>query len=910
MTLPDPARWTRLSPLLDELLELDATARTQRLNALRGHDPDLARELESLLGASTSAQAAQFLSTRDHLPETEASDLIGKQIGAYVIESRLGEGATGSVWAASRSDGRFEGRVAIKLLHLSLIGRSGAQRFEREAAILARLAHPNIARLLDAGVTPEGQPYLVLELVEGQRIDLHCDEKRLGIEQRLSLFNHVLAATAHAHNHLVVHRDIKPGNIFVTPSGQVKLLDFGIAKLLQEDNETTSITVDGQRVMTPQYAAPEQLQGGTITTATDVYALGVLLFRLLAGGHPTSTDKASSAEVIRSTLESEPARLSSVLGRRGRDDQASQIAFARNTTPSRLQRDLRGDLDNIANQALRKDPSERYQTVAALAEDLRRFMAHEPVDARPDSLAYRGTKFVRRNRGAVAAGMLVLTSIAVGLAGTIWQAQKAEVAAQQATQERDKALRQLGYAESSSEFISFLLQEGADRPFTTPELLDRGKQLVDHQFSDDPAQRAHLQLMLAQLYGQATKPKEAEALLQRARTAAGTTSDLALQFDIECELATQYSDNGSIDQGRRIFDAAMARLAVTPVGDRAVLARCLYGRSQLVAFGGHAQQALDDIQAALSALGPPRPDQRSLAIQMHAKLAMAQNRLGLSAAGAQEMRRAVADLQSMGRGRTTLSRALQNDLGSLLARSGQTREAAEAYEKALSAAPSLAPNPALEANYARLLVELGRPLDAKPLIEHATAENEQRGSPRRAAMIPLAGALAWCDTLDFARCDTMLEAARSGLNKASMGQSNFAILEMRQGQSAMAQGALQAARSHLRQALAIYDAIPEPDPYVIQTRTLLSRVELKLGDLGAAQDLAALAVKQARDTKSGFEHSAWLGRALVAFGLAQQASGQIAQARNSWQEAVIELNATMGESTPASQEVRRLLAEF
>ena len=908
MTLPDHARWTQLSPLLDELMELNATDRIQRLSDLRALDLDLADELADLLDVSTRAQAAQFLSIHSFEPESEAPDLVGKKIGAYVIESRLGSGATGSVWQAYRSDGRFEGRVAIKLLHLSLIGRSGAQRFEREAAILARLSHPNIARLLDAGITPEGQPYLVLELVEGKRIDLHCDQERLNIQQRLSLFSHVLAAIAHAHSHLVIHRDIKPSNIFVTPNGQVKLLDFGIAKLLQEDSESASITVDGQRVMTPQYAAPEQLRGDAITTATDVYALGVLLFRLLVGEHPTSNEGATSAEVTRSTLETEPRRPSTVLSGGSRDMQVDGIAADRNTPPARLQRELRGDLDNITIKSLRKDPAERYQTVAALAEDLRRFLEHEPVSARADSLAYRCTKFVRRHWVGVIAGLLVFTSITAGVASTVWQAGRAEVAAQRAIQERDKALRQLGYAESSNEFIGFLLQEGSDQPFTTPELLDRGRQLVDHQFADDPAQRAHLQLMLADLYGQATKPKEAEALLLLARAAAGKTSDSALQIAIECQLATQYSDNGSLDQARTIFDTTMAALAAKPVSDQAVLARCLYGRSQLMTFSGNAPQALQDVQTAVKVLGTPRPDQRSLAIQMQAKLAMAQNRLGHSATAEQEMREAVANLQAMGRGSTALSRALQNDLGSLLARAGQPLRAAEAYEKAVKAAPNLPTSPALEANYARLLVDLGRPSDAKPLIEHAMKENALRGSPRRAAMIPLAGALAWCDTRDFARCDALLDEARNGLNNTSgMARSNVAMLEMRQGQAAWAQGKLQLASSHLQSALTIYDSLPGADPNAIQARTLLSRVELLLGERQLALGLATQAVAEARKIKSGFAHSAWLGYALTALGLAQQANGQPAPAKGAWQEASIELEATMGGSSPASQEARRLL---
>ena len=284
MTSSSQANWAQLSPLLDELLDLPEPERQARVAEVRAQNPQLGDELAALLTASQSDQVKDFLSKPllnpvDQAPE---STLAGQRLGAYVLESPLGQGGTGSVWRARREDGRFTGAVAIKLLHLSLLGRAGAERFKREGDILARLTHPNIAHLLDAGVTAGGQPYLVIELVEGERIDRHCDLKRLDVNARLALFDKVLSAVAHAHTHLVIHRDIKPGNILVTPDGTVKLLDFGIAKLLEDEataGEATELTRDGGRVLTPEYAAPEQLRGEAITTATDVYALGVLLYQ-------------------------------------------------------------------------------------------------------------------------------------------------------------------------------------------------------------------------------------------------------------------------------------------------------------------------------------------------------------------------------------------------------------------------------------------------------------------------------------------------------------------------------------------------------------------------------------------------------------------------------------------------------
>jgi len=409
------ARWLKLSPLLDELLELDPPARAARLDELRGQDAALAEELQALLAREAGMDDAGFLAS-PVLPRQLAQ--AGQTLGAYTLEQEIGRGGMGSVWRARRTDGRFEGRVAIKFLASGLFGHGHAGRFAREGQILARLAHPHIARLLDAGVTPDGsQPYLVLEHVEdGEPIDRYCERLRLGTRERVRLFLDVLAAVAHAHNRLILHRDLKPSNILVDRQGAVKLLDFGIAKLLQDDGldagAATELTRQAGRAFTPQYAAPEQVQGGDVTTATDVYALGVLLYLLLGGSHPTGTlpATASQLEQLRTVVEVEPKRLSEL--RRGRGDRMGA-------------RELRGDLDTIVAKALKKKPAERYANAAELAEDLRRWLAHEPVAARPDSRAYRAAKFLRRHRVGVAAGSLVALSLAGGIGVALWQAREA-----------------------------------------------------------------------------------------------------------------------------------------------------------------------------------------------------------------------------------------------------------------------------------------------------------------------------------------------------------------------------------------------------------------------------------------------------------------------------------------------------
>jgi serine/threonine-protein kinase len=371
-------------------------------------------------------------------------------IGAYTLLSPIGRGGMGTVWLARRSDGRFEGTVAVKLLNAELVGRAGGQRFAREGSILARLTHPHIAHLLDAGVSPAGQPYLVLEHVAGEHLDRYCDERRLPPEARLGLFLDVLAAVAHAHANLIVHRDLKPSNVLVSTEGRVKLLDFGIAKLIEGDVPSVppTLTREGGAAMTPAYAAPEQVTGGDITTATDVYSLGVLLYLLLAGRHPAEETLHTPADLLRALVETEPPRMSEAVARTTTEapERIATEAARRSTTPDRLRRQLRGDLDTIVAKALKKAPHERYASVGALADDVRRFLDHQPIAARPDAPAYRLAKFVRRNRATVALSAAALAALGAGVAGTVSQARRAT---RQAALAGDQAAR----AEAVSSFL-------------------------------------------------------------------------------------------------------------------------------------------------------------------------------------------------------------------------------------------------------------------------------------------------------------------------------------------------------------------------------------------------------------------------------------------------------------------------
>lgn len=411
MATLSPEQWREVSPLLDHALLLPENERDLWLESLRAEKRELAQLLQRLLAEHRTLAEERFLERSIVPPQ---ASLEGLEVGPYRLVSAIGSGGMGSVWLAERSDGRFERRVAIKFLNFAVVAEGGAERFKREGQILGRIAHPHIAELIDAGVMPNGQPYLVLEYVEGQAIDEYCDEHQLDVDARIKLFLDVLSAAAHAHANLVVHRDIKPSNVLVSNNGEVKLLDFGIAKLLEEDASSaaaTMLTVEGAGAMTPLFAAPEQVSGGAITTATDVYALGVLLYLLLTGQHPAGPGQHSPAELIEAITEREPPRASDTAALEGAEDRA-RVRFA---TPERLGRLLRGDLDTILAKALKKKPQERYASAAALADDLRRYLGHEPIRARPDTLGYVGAKFLRRYWLPVSAAAVVFASLAAGL---------------------------------------------------------------------------------------------------------------------------------------------------------------------------------------------------------------------------------------------------------------------------------------------------------------------------------------------------------------------------------------------------------------------------------------------------------------------------------------------------------------
>ncbi len=445
-------RLQQVEELFHAALELDPEARQGFLNEACDADRELRAEVEALLQAF--AQSPEFIVASSPLIGIQSdagqrgAAQLGERLGPYRLLREIGRGGMGEVYLAVRDDDQYRKQVAIKLVRRGMDIDSIIRRFRHERQILAGLDHPNIARLLDGGTTEDGLPWLAMEYVEGEPIDAYCDRRQLSINERLKLFRTVCAAAHYAHQNLVVHRDLKPSNILVTKDGEPKLLDFGIAKILDPElyGQTAEQTLSVMKLMTPGYASPEQVKGETITTASDVYSLGVILYELLTGHRPYRIAGRSPHEVLRVVCEEEPVKpslaVTRVEAKNGSDGSATtpeEVSRARDEQPERLRRRLAGDLDNIVLMALRKEPQRRYPSIEQFSEDVGRHLDGLPVTAGRGTFAYRSGKLVRRNKVLVAALALVMLSLLTGIILAMWQAREARQQAEIALQQRDNA---------------------------------------------------------------------------------------------------------------------------------------------------------------------------------------------------------------------------------------------------------------------------------------------------------------------------------------------------------------------------------------------------------------------------------------------------------------------------------------
>lgn len=582
----DAVQWQRVERLFHEAVALDPAQRAQFLARECGTDASLHSAVEALLQQDRSGvdpiEGAVSRAAHDLL-QNEAGALLGRRFGAWRLWEQIASGGMGAVYLAQRSDGQFEQRAALKILNPALLSPDARGRFNAERQILARLSHPNIAHLIDGGTTPEGIPYLVMEYIEGTTIDRYCEERRLDIRARLRLVQKLCSAVEYAHRNLVIHRDIKPSNVLVDAQGEPKLLDFGVAKLLASETPIAApvATVADLRAMTPRYASPEQIKGEPVTTSTDVYSLGLLLYELLTGRYPYREAKKTPSELTRAICETEPERPSSAA--RGGDRQAAGAG------PGILSRALAGDLDNIMLMALRKEPARRYGSPRELSEDLARHLADQPVTARPATLRYRAAKFVRRHRAGL--GAAVLLGVLVGAQAAFYT--------YRLIRERNAETAARVTAEEIAGFLESVFN-GADpnnvqgKKVTVRDLLDQAAVRIDTALRAQPAARARLMQVIGKTYADIDLPDKGVPLMRRAlalRVKLFGAESLPAAETMD-RLGFALSEAGHTREARELLEHALRTRSALSPGDSLATAEVLSHMADLETDDGRIPQAL------------------------------------------------------------------------------------------------------------------------------------------------------------------------------------------------------------------------------------------------------------------------------------------------------------------------------
>jgi eukaryotic-like serine/threonine-protein kinase len=871
MPAMDRERWKLIEPLLDHALDLPAAERDQWLTELSISSPEMALELTSLLSGDAEADNTGFMA------EPVALTLEGLELGAYTLVEPIGHGGMGTVWLARRTDGRFEGHAAVKLLNLARLSPSGQGRFRREGSVLARLTHPGIARLLDAGVSPSGQPYLVLEYIDGQPIDVFAREHSLGVDARIRLVLEVIAAVGHAHANLIVHRDLKPSNILVTRGGAVKLLDFGIAKLLDDGDSGrhTALTAEGSRAFTPDYAAPEQVRDGAITTATDVYALGVLLYLLVAGKHPTAEGCTSPVDEMRALFDVEPARLGM------------------------------GDLDNVLAKALRKDPRERYQTVAALGQDLERLLRHEPVTARRDSIVYRARMFVWRHRATVATAAALFAVLVAATAFSVAKMREAQ-------RERDAAFVATRRANAQAEFQSVLMSQVGDKPITMKEILDRGRTAVEREYATQPRLLTPILLQLADQYGSLNDIAIRGELIARAESLATSVADSASLLEARCDQMDNLRAQGKYDVAHTLLHR------LEPMFERAdprAVSLCLYEAAQLNVEAGPHERSGPEIGRALAIRDSLGLTNDLVYVGMLSTSADALYTEGRHREALDAMRRGIAIADQTGRGETLTQATLRHDLGDMLRGMGQTAQAEVVLHDALVQVARSDPS--------------GR-IPEQPLIHYAHAALFQGDADSAAKYFALLADQAVHDHNSYwhGRALFGLALAQLQLGKLADAQRSAATLKTIEEHLAIRSVDDQITDSRIidaRLAMARHDAaaartdvedVLRDQGYFDGKRRRVFHAALVLAAeaaLSLHEPTAALRyARDARDVSAldsaTVPRDAFVGEAQVVEARALLATGDTVSARQALDSAVTELRAGAGNAEARSVEAARLLA--
>lgn len=713
-------RWPMISRLFERALQIDDFDRRDAwLKAECGDDQSLYAEVRSLLIAHEESDTFLENSALEESTQIMESQIesywIDRNIGNWRIDKLIHQGGMGSVFLARRQEGGFEQVAALKIIRAEMASDFMLERFARERQLLARLEHPNISRLLDGGMTEDGVPWLVMEYVDGMPINAWCDAHKLAIDRRLELFEQVCHAVSYAHQKLIIHRDIKPDNILVNEQGVPKLLDFGIAKLQETDGTSGQQTVTGQRVLTPAYASPEQFRGHSIGTASDVYSLGMLLYELLAGAPPYRVDSSRSIlEIDKAICQDLPDPPSHRLRASVAVDSIRAVAENRCLTREQLRRELKGDLDVIVMKTLRKEPERRYASVDALSEDLRRYRAGLPVSARPDTAAYRTSRFVRRHWLGVGATAAVMLALVIGLAVALVQAD-------QLRQERDRTLQ-------VNEFLQDILVEadpfeaGADT--TVRDLLHQASDMVARRFSSQPDLEASLRLTIGKTQLNLMELDSADANLSRSvelnHLLYGPRGEPTLQSEIWLAwLAYRAGEHQLAEQRYRSI--------IDRLDDRhpwSLRAETLNELGIVLIDTGQIEQAQQAYQQALELWLENDPENLAVAV-LHNNIAGTWRSLESSDEAIEGYRRALALLrQHFPDGQNPYVATSMTNLAIMLQGQGTAEEALDLHRKSLDIRKATlgedhAATGMGHLQLGRWLLETGQPEQARPHIEAA-----------------------------------------------------------------------------------------------------------------------------------------------------------------------------------------------
>jgi eukaryotic-like serine/threonine-protein kinase len=787
----------------------------------------------------------------------------------------------GTVWLANRADGRFEGQAAVKILNLGLLTPTGQERLRREGSVLARLTHPGIARLLDAGVSGAGQPYLVLEYVDGKPIDQYIQHRRLAPDQCIRLFLQVLAAVGHAHANLIIHRDLKPSNILVTEEGVVKLLDFGIAKLVDsESGNGSALTIDGGRVFTPQYAAPEQVRGESLTTATDVYALGVMFYILISGHHPTNEGCRTPAESIRAILETEPARLGL------------------------------GDLDNILDKALQKQPGARYQTVSGLAADLERYLNHEPVSARPHSLRYRVAKFTRRNRTTVTAGVITAVGLIAATIFSVSQMRQAQLQRDDARVQRDRAVYQERRAAASSGFMELLLQSIAPtgKAYTMQEMLDEARKLLETDYRGDPRFMARMLVELADHYFELHDRTRELSLLARAEELATKSNEPGTAALARCRMAKTAADDGAAKDAERHLERASGYLARLHPAPLAPAVQCLRARATLARLTGKTALALVYARQAV-ALGEAAGDTISFHhLEAQNEVARALHDDGQIRSSLELTQRLIGKLEALNRGRTLTAMIERYNEAALLSRLGEKVAAESTLRRTIRIASGMNPQERVP-TYVTLLVgelaaDLHHPDSAIATFRRTLSESRARNDT--AFQVRSLSGLG----------DALLQRGRVRQAQQCLDMIALVVPDNHRWRASLLEARLRFARGQRaegrQQFMAVLAARGYPHrgistPYFSNLVLDAAIMAWNTGDRLAADSLAEGAIRIAYSEGQDDARSGVIGYARVLQGQVKQTSGDSTGALQAFRAGIGGLVTGYGAGHPRTREAQALL---